>query len=335
MDKTHLKKNIFVVLGTARSGTSTIARALKALEIDLGNNLTRASNTVNPKGFWEDNEIVYKINREIFNQIDRLSSGVTLINKEELCSDKLKQLKLTAIELVKQRFSTTQSWGFKDPQTARLLPFWQSVFASLNLNENYVIALRNPLSSAQSTQNLSGAEIETGLLIWLMHLIPAVQETMGKNRIIISYELLMENPRPQLERLQKKLNISVKSQDDGINQYINEFLDKGLYRNKFTYDDFQSHPAVKLFPLCLQTYDLLLRVAKDEISFADVEFITTWQSILSQLENNQAFYCYIDSLLKKRDHTEKKLRSIHRSTLWKIIYPLRVIDNAIRAFKQA
>ena len=57
----------------ARSGTSTIAMAMRAAGVDLGNHLTRPSKTVNPKGFGEDNEVVYKINREIFNQINRTS----------------------------------------------------------------------------------------------------------------------------------------------------------------------------------------------------------------------------------------------------------------------
>jgi hypothetical protein len=334
MNNTNSKNSIFVVLGTARSGTSTISRALKALGIDLGNHLTRASDTVNPKGFWEDNEIVYKINRELFNQLDYQSNGVVLIDKQAFFSEKLHLLKQAAIKLINQRFNQTTSWGFKDPQTARLLPFWQSVFSSLNLQEHYIIALRNPLSSAQSNRNLAGTEIETGLLLWLMHLVPAVEETIGKKRVIVSYELLMENPRAELERLQTKLQLPA-SQQDGINQYINEFLDRNLYRNKFSYEDFKSHSAVKLFPLCLKTYDLLLRVAKDELCFDDAEFIASWQTIRNTLENEHRLYCYIDAILKKQHHTERTLRTIQKSTLWKLIYPLRKINEGIRAFKHA
>jgi hypothetical protein len=58
-------KNIFLVLGMARSGTSAITRGLNALGIDLGNKLTPANEKWNPKGFWEDNEVVYQINAKI------------------------------------------------------------------------------------------------------------------------------------------------------------------------------------------------------------------------------------------------------------------------------
>ncbi|HSW68961.1 MAG TPA: hypothetical protein VLI69_02220 [Gammaproteobacteria bacterium] len=325
--------NIFVILGPARSGTSAITRALKVLEIDLGSNLTRASKTVNPKGFWEDNEVVYKINREIFNKLDCLSSGVTLLDRQILLGDRLKSIEQSAIALVKQRFSNTTSWGFKDPQTSRLIPFWQSVFASLSLNEHYIIALRNPLSSAQSYQNLSGADIETGLLLWLMHLVPAIQETTGKKRIIVSYERLMENPLAELQRLKKNLEITTALRTENVDQYVHEFLDKNLYRNQFSYEDFKSHSATKLFPLCLQTYDLLLCVANDELHFDDEKFTTEWKKILNHLEKDKLFYRYVDSLLKKHHQIAKKLRSIQRSTLWKMLYPLRIIQEGLRTLK--
>lgn len=329
MENTGLSKNIFVILGPARSGTSAIARALKTLGIDLGEHLTRASKTVNPTGFWEDNEVVYKINREIFSQIGCLSAGVTLLKKDILLSDNLKSVKQSAINLVKQRFSKTTSWGFKDPQTARVIPFWQSVFLNLNLREHYIIALRNPLSSAKSYQNLSGAALETGLLLWLMHLVPAIQQTTGKTRIVISYERLMENPRSQLERLQKNLKPTTPLIDDEVNQYVDAFLDKNLYRNQLSYENFKSHRATKLFPICLQVYDLLLRVAQDELHFEDAEFRNEWQAIWNDIEKEEAFFHYIDSLLMRCYQAERKLRSIHRSTVWKMLYPFRVIQNAL------
>ncbi len=326
-------KNIFVILGPARSGTSAITRALKALGIDLGNHLTRASQTVNPTGFWEDNEIVYKINREIFSQLNCLSSGVTLLDEKIFLGDSLALLKQSAIELLKHRFSTTTAWGFKDPQTTRLLPFWKSVFASLHLKEHYIIALRNPLSSAQSYQNLSGADIETGLLLWLMHIVPAIQETMGKKRVVVSYERLMENPRDELKRLQKNLDITTVASEDEVNHYIHAFLDKDLYRNQFSEEALKSHPAATLFPLCLQTYDLLLRTARDELDFESAEFLTAWQNIWNAIYHNQTFYRYIDSLLKKQYDAKKALRSIHRSRVWKMVYPLRLIQDTIHAFR--
>jgi hypothetical protein len=335
MDQTQSPQHIFVILGPSRSGTSSITRALKVLGIDLGNNLTRPSKTVNPTGFWEDNEVVYKINREIFNVLNCLSSGITLLDEKLLLSDALKSIQQDAVALIKKRFQTTNAWGFKDPQTSRLIPFWQTIFANLKLHEHYIVALRNPLSSAQSYQNLSGADIETGLLLWLMHIAPAIQNTMGKNRIIISYEHLMENPYHELLRMQQNMGLSSELKHDNVNQYIQEFLDKNLYRNQFSYENLKSHPVTQLFPLCLQTYDLLLRIARDELGFDDAEFITTWRNIWNQIETQRPFYRYIDSLLQKHSEAENKLRYIQRSRVWKLVYPLRLIQDSMHAYHHA
>ena len=61
------------------------------------------------------------------------------------------------------------------------------------MKENYIIALRNPLSCAASYQRITGTDIEHGLLLWLSHLLAAVDGTEDKNRIIVSYDLLSKS----------------------------------------------------------------------------------------------------------------------------------------------
>ena len=50
-------KRVAVVLGMHRSGTSAVARALKAVGVSLGDTLIPPSIGVNDRGFWEDAEI--------------------------------------------------------------------------------------------------------------------------------------------------------------------------------------------------------------------------------------------------------------------------------------
>ena len=62
------KKNVYIVLGMSRTGTSAIARSLQALGIELGDKLI-AADARNPKGFYEDADVLYKINRGITHAI--------------------------------------------------------------------------------------------------------------------------------------------------------------------------------------------------------------------------------------------------------------------------
>ena len=295
-----------------------------------------SSRRVNPTGFWEDKEIVYKINHEIYAKLDVLARGFALIDKERLAGMAMQSVGDLAMEVLEKRFESTQIWGFKDPKTARLIPFWQPVFSRLGINENYVIVLRNPLSSAHSHQRLSSAwgSIETGLLRWLVDLVSAIQETSGKRRMIVSYEALMENPRGQMERMREFIDIPTAGSADDADHYINDFLDRDLQRNDFQLDDLRNHPFVQAFPLCLGVYELLYRISKDELKFSDTEFVTSWEDIMIQMESNYPLICYMDSMLKALHESHNQLKSIKRSNVWKIISPLRKANDGIRALKR-
>jgi hypothetical protein len=333
-EKDTASKNVYVILGMARSGTSTIARGLKALGVDLGEKLTPASERWNPKGFWEDSDIVYKINRGVLYALDHPWMSMNLIDKFQKNSGALHDLKSSAIALLKQRIANTQHWGFKDPRTAKLIPFWRDVFNTMNVNDSYIIALRNPLSSAHSYQSLSGCDLEEALLLWLMHLVPAIDETHGKERVVVSYDLLLQDPHLQLNRIKKGLNLPDLGSPADIDTYVNEFLDKKLHHYEYSFDDLQSHPATLVAPLCLKVYEVLLKLAKDELRFDDPTFMATWQNIKEELARFYPIYNYIDALLKKNKQLVRKIRTTHKSILWKMLYPLRIIDDALRSRRQ-
>lgn len=79
------EKTVIIVLGMHRSGTSAITRSLKALGIDLGNNLMAESERNNPKGFWEDVDI-NNLNIDLLNALGYDWHTITPISKIELAS---------------------------------------------------------------------------------------------------------------------------------------------------------------------------------------------------------------------------------------------------------
>lgn len=324
------QKNVYVVLGMARSGTSAITRSLKALGIDLGNHLAAAREFWNAKGSWEDEEIVYKINRGVMLALKY--SWVTMNSIDSECehNEDLRGLKNYAYDLLKERTDASDHWGFKDPRTAKILPFWQEIFAKLDVRENYIIALRNPLSSAYSYQRVSGVDIEEALFLWLMHMIPAIDSTYGKRRIAVNYDLMMQNPRLQVERIKRAFDIPDLASPAEIEVYANEFLDKNLQRYEYSREELISHPATAVTPICVEVYDLLLRVAKDELKFDSEEFLESWHEIKSEFYEVYPIYCYMDALMKRNKELSRQLRTIKKSIPWRLVYPLRMIDDVLR-----
>ncbi len=329
-DKEEAKKNVLVILGMARSGTSAIARGVKALGVDLGEKLTPSSERWNPKGFFEDTDIVYKINRGVLYALDHPWMSVDLVDELNKKTGSLNDLKESAVALLKQRMANSQYWGFKDPRTAKLLPFWQEVFKTLNVQDSYIIALRNPLASALSYQSLSGCDLEEALLLWLMHLVPAINDTQGKNRVVVSYEMMLQDPQLQLSRIKLGLDLPDLTDSAEIDAYANEFLDKKLRHFEANLEELKKHSAVSVAPLCVKVYSLLLRLAKDEIKFDDQAFISGWQDVREELAKVYPIYSYINTLLKRNKQLERKIRTTHKSILWKMLYPLRIIDDMLR-----
>src|SRR3990167_4045453 len=177
---TATNKQIFVVLGAARSGTSVIARALVALGVDFGKHLLPPKAEWNAKGFFEDKEIVYRVNRNIFSVLEENWLGWQMGQLSPQKNRLLAQLQQFAKKLIQERMQHTAAWGFKDPRTAVTMPFWQPLFDELQLDDRYVIALRHPLANIASYQKVSGCDATEALFLWLCHTMKALHHTKDK-----------------------------------------------------------------------------------------------------------------------------------------------------------
>ncbi len=325
-----IKKNIIVVLGAPRSGTSAITRGLKALGIDIGDNLTSADLLWNPKGFWEDKDISNSINCGILKTLDCPWESLSIINKDDLLDNKLFSLKKLAIELLRQKMQLHTHWGFKDPRTAKLIPFWQEVFKELQLNDYYIITLRNPLAVALSYQKLRGFDLITALILWLMHIIPAIDETQQKKRVIISFEQMLMNPDLELERIRDFLQLKEMNFQELL-FYKNQFLDKNFCHYAPSLNDLKNHSVASMIPLCLEVYELLSCHLHNLNSY---EFMVDWQKIKIKFDMHYPMYIYLDILLKKNKKLTKDVRSMQRSFCWNLIYPLRTLEGQVRKLMQ-
>ncbi len=296
---------ITVVLGSGRSGTSVITKALQNLGCYLGDNLT-PPNDMNPKGFFEDNRIVYEVNEKVLTHLKTTWSDILPFDATSM-DPTLGKIQEHAKDILQEKFKHSSWCAFKDPRTSRLLPFWQSLFEKTNIQDNYVIALRNPLSSVASFQLYDNIHYTQGFLLWLASVIPAVTNILNKATLIVSYEELINNPSKQLGRMKNFYShLSISNEADMIN-YSENFLDRSLFRNQFSYDDFKS--CKENLPLCIKIYDLLNLVALDKLSLQDKNFKEQWQELCSQynifIENFHPSYLAFTEMAKGQQITTK------------------------------
>ena len=283
----------------------------------------------NPTGFFEDQDLSRQINCGVLYALNYAWDSLSIIDANIQTATHLSHLKEKAITLLQSRMQHWPYFGFKDPRTAKILTFWQDVFHEMQMDTQYIICLRNPLASAYSYQKLRSFDLVTGLSLWLMHLIPAVEDTQRQKRMMISFENMLADPISQLARMQIQLKMSGANPHELL-RFQNDFLNKKHPHYHYSLAELKNHPAASVVPLSIQTYELLLAAANDQIDMQSASFAEEWQKIKQEFQRLSPLFSYLDGLLKKNKQYEKTARALNKSWLLKFIYPLRWIENTIR-----
>ncbi len=248
------KKRIVVVLGMHRSGTSALTRALVAIGAGVGDNLLPAGHD-NPKGFWEDKDFV-TLNDRLLAVLDASYDSLSLLPDGFECRSDVKELLLEAVLMLREKLAGNDLFALKDPRTCRLLPFWQLVFSHLDLSVAYVIAVRHPLSVADSLDKRNQFPTRKSLWLWLQHYSSAINDTNGMPRLFVDYDQLLAEPQQQLQRLASWLGLSGHDHDEAIRDYIESFLSADLRHATYSADDILLCPQMPA--LVIQAYRSLL-----------------------------------------------------------------------------
>jgi len=338
--KTKDKKHIIIVLGMHRSGTSAVARGLQVLGVDLGAHLMPPMLENNEKGFFEDMD-VYALDVEILNTLHRDWHSLSLLPASTFNQESMAAFKLNAINLISTKVGN-QPFGLKDPRIARLLPFWQSVMAHLNIELSYVIVVRNPKSVTESLQKRDGINVEKGYYLWLEHALPSILETTNANRVVVDFDLLMANPKAQLERIAKAINLPFNPNAQDFEEYTCSFLDKKLRHTQYNLEDLHHNSAVPADVIV--AYRLLERLARDKTNADEPAVGKTFQQIRKRLQIISPALNYmacIDGKISERDgqiaglneavaERDGQIAGLNRiiseyreSTSWKLTAPLR------------
>jgi hypothetical protein len=269
------------VLGMHRNGTSLLTRGLQSLGVSLGDNFLETQPD-NPTGYWEDRTIV-SINERVLGVFGLRWESVAAIPEDQWAKPGLQPLASEAAAYLKLHFLGKPLWGFKDPRTIRLLPFWRPILHSLTVSDDYVVAIRNPLSVVRSLRQRQGMEAPIAYLLWLLYMVPGLNQIADRPFVVVDYDLVMADPRRQLERIAGRLNIAL---DDGnhaeIGHFAEHFVDPTLRHNLFQPSDFDTIPH--LSPLSRRAYSWLQQLATDRIDSSDSGFWAAWHRLGGAVE---------------------------------------------------
>ena len=278
----QVRRRVIVILGMHRSGSSVITRGIQALGVDLGDNLMPPAEGNNSKGFFEDLDI-YRFNEQLLKVLGSNWYSLRPVDEQRLTGAEFSEYRCKANQLITEKLGTNQLFAFKDPRTAVLIPFWRCVFDNLELEDKYVITVRNPMEIAASLKARDGFDMRRGLYLWAKHAVEAVRHTEGKPRVFVAYDAVLREPLEQLTRLASALDLDPpKQKTKAITQYCDEFLEAGLRHNVVGPKELERS---KLAPPFLSAVDAWLR-ARAKAPFDDVlkRDGAFWDDILARLD---------------------------------------------------
>ena len=312
-----------VVLGMHRSGTSLLARFLITLGVNFGDDFYPAGSD-NPKGFWEDNEIL-NLNEELLNEIESAYDLPGFFDIQKLDFYNFRNYETRAIDLLRKKFHNSPIWGFKDPRTSRLIPFWKSVFRRMNVDDNYVISVRDPLSVAESLETRNGFDFEKSNLLWLEHYYIAIHETLTKPCIFVDYDRLIDSTDSEIRRLYENLKFKYDKDtlDIIIEKEILRYKDESLRHHTHKNEDLFKND--KISKLSIDLYEIMKKLAADRLVTKDLNFKSNWQRIEQNINSLKNILSYVgknyvnitsevqelkkelDEKIKLKQHLEKQI----------------------------
>jgi hypothetical protein len=194
-----------------RSGTSMMASFLQALGVDVGEDLL-PPNTNNRKGYFEDRHFV-EFHQAVFRAACPDEPGWVEVGWTE--SERLDQASVQAFEGAARSLIAARRdlpvWGWKDPRTSLLLPFWDSLVPAAR----YVLVYRYPWDVVDSLyrarHDVFRAHPDYALRIWMRYnraLLDFYRQHPTRC-VLINTNVLMHEPARLIDLLTTKLDLPV------------------------------------------------------------------------------------------------------------------------------
>ncbi|MGA2186414.1 MAG: sulfotransferase [Bryobacteraceae bacterium] len=196
-------RQVIVVLGMDRTGTSLCTQILNVLGMELDEELL-PPNPANERGYFES-VAVFKKNERL---LAMLGSSWDEVHTLKPLSPRwwrlpeFRDVEEEMVALLRQRLQAFSGiWGFKDPRTAYLLPLWRRVFRSCGVQPIYVLAVRHPAAVATSLATRHLIPRQATELLWLERYYNACALVGPEIRCVVHYEDWFSTPMEQAHRV--------------------------------------------------------------------------------------------------------------------------------------
>jgi hypothetical protein len=283
---TASKRRVLFVVGSGRSGTSTMAGALQALGMHVPQPEVRADET-NPKGFAESKWVVdfhHELLQRCHVQVSDArpsawyetgkasASGITRARLTEWLGPHFREARVT--ELGEE--PAIDELVIKDPRLAWFLGLWKSAALRCDAQASYVTMLRHVTEVVGSKkryyapgQTSSAFSEVQRTAAWVNMMLHTERATREGKRAFVRYDDLLTDWTVPVFRLGQELDLeAVKGASANAIRQVHQFIDPDLKRVTTTWDDV-AVPA-RLREIAEETWTGLSKLSEPGGDTADV-----------------------------------------------------------------
>lgn len=200
------RRQVLLVIGMHRSGTSALTRVLNLHGASLGSDLLESAFD-NETGFWENRHVV-DFHERLFAALGSSWDDPRPLRQGWLDEARAGGWLDELAALLRAEFESAPLWAVKDPRLCRFLPLWLEVLPSLGVEPKLVFATRHPGEVIGSLIRRNDLSAGTASLLWLRHLGEPVQHSGGVARSMVGYDELLGDWRQVSARLSRELDVA-------------------------------------------------------------------------------------------------------------------------------
>ncbi len=274
------RRQVLVILGMHRSGTSALTRVLNLLGGQVPQTLMGGDES-NTTGHWEST-VVRALNDDVLASGGSHWQDWHAFQPRWYDTAEPDFFLPRALQVLNDEFDDAPMIVFKDPRVCRIFPFWRSVFAEAGLEPRIVLAVRHPVEVAASLDKRNGLSVIHGLLLWLRHVLEAEHASRGMVRAVVSFESFITNPRNVAVSLQDQLGVIWPRLSEYISEKIDGFVDPSL-RHHVSDDQRKASDAPVLRSWLAEVYGIMLRWSESGEDTADHAALNKMRQSLNDL----------------------------------------------------
>jgi len=315
-------KQVLVVIGMHRSGTSASTGALRCVGVQLGKKLYSGHSDVNAKGYFEHSDIA-DTNDEVLLRLGSAWDDVLIKEDEWWKREELIPFADKIRRYIRRDFSNSLLWAIKDPRVCRLLPWWMDIFAAEGISPHFLFVVRSPDDVHLSLKRRDGFSQEKSFMLWLLHYLEAEAGSRSCPRAFTSFDRFLEDPQGELLRAEKLLGLHFPVTVEAASDCLNAFLTKDLRHHK------ARDSSAKLTPVAELAYKLNARL---QLATQTGENALNTDDILQEVKSLQnKFDAVLVEQLRaigyQRGQLELTVHRLMRSWSWFTGKPVRLIER--------